>query len=415
MGTILDIFKFSKKKSKIRIPDKARSVKYGVLITILFAAVFSNLSLLIFDPITIFTRSFTITILPVLDKLITTTERALINVPFLKEAIFGFDTWLRPAIFPAETVVFQYSLLTGLFFVGIILLNLVAERFWCRYICPLGAMLGIFSKFSLIKRSVKDNCKSCALCATDCPTDTIDAAKDFASDPSECTMCMRCLESCQKDALSFSPRFSVARFNDYDPNRRTFLNTFVVSILAVAVLSIDWLKKIPTNHRIRPPGVDVDNFTSNCIRCGLCMKVCPTHALQPDLTETGVEGIVTPILVPRLGFCQYSCNACGQICPVGAIPALSLEEKKVAIIGKAYIDHNRCIAWGDHKPCIVCEEMCPLPDKAITLDIGEFISPEGEPITLQLPVVNRDTCIGCGTCEFKCPVVGESAIRVFTA
>ena len=159
---------------------------------------------------------------------------------------------------------------------------------------------------------------------------------------------------------------------------------------------------------------DEDKFTATCIRCGLCMKVCPTHGLQPDMVETGISNVSTPILIPRHGFCQYSCNACGQICPVGAIPALPLEEKKQLPIGKAYIDHNRCIAWSDHRSCIVCEEMCPLPEKAITLEIGEFTSPEGEKFTLQLPVVNRLTCIGCGTCEFKCPVSGDAAIRVYT-
>ena len=93
------------------------------------------------------------------------------------------------------------------------------------------------------------------------------------------------------------------------------------------------------------------------------MRACPTNALQPAVLEAGVQGVLTPVLIPRLGYCDYSCNACGQVCPVQAIPPLSLEEKRQQVIGKAYIDQNRCIAWSDHRDCIVCEEMCPLPRK----------------------------------------------------
>jgi ferredoxin len=119
------------------------------------------------------------------------------------------------------------------------------------------------------------------------------------------------------------------------------------------------------------------------------------------------------LLVPRLGYCDYSCNACGQICPTQAIPPLSLEEKRLQVIGKAYLDENRCLAWSDHQPCIVCEEMCPLPEKAIQLEEQEVWAPDGVPVKIQLPHVLRDTCIGCGICEYKCPVSGDAAIRVY--
>lgn len=413
LGTILDVFKFKNRKSVV--PEKLRTLKYALLIIILVAAIFSNLTLLFLDPLTIFTRSFTISILPVLDSMITAVERFLVTIAPLRDVVLAFDALIRPAVFPAEPVVFQYSIVFSVFLAGIILLNLVAERFWCRYICPLGGLLGFFSKLALFKRQVKESCVSCALCKTYCPTSTIDPDRGFESDPSECTMCMNCLESCRKDSVTFAPKLSLAKLREYDPNRRSILRSALISITAVALLSVEWIKRIPQNFRLRPPGVDdEDKFTATCIRCGLCMKVCPTHGLQPDMIETGISNVSTPILIPRHGFCQYSCNACGQICPVGAIPALPLEEKKQLPIGKAYIDHNRCIAWSDHRSCIVCEEMCPLPEKAITLEIGEFTSPEGEKFTLQLPVVNRLTCIGCGTCEFKCPVSGDAAIRVYT-
>jgi len=136
------------------------------------------------------------------------------------------------------------------------------------------------------------------------------------------------------------------------------------------------------------------------------MKVCPTSGLQPALFEAGPEGFWTPRLVPRLGHCDYGCNACGQICPSGAIPPLDLDTKREQVMGVAVIDRNRCWPWADGIPCIVCEEMCPVPDKAIQLQVGEDAE-------VQRPVVLTDLCIGCGICEYQCPVEGEAAVRMY--
>jgi ferredoxin len=83
------------------------------------------------------------------------------------------------------------------------------------------------------------------------------------------------------------------------------------------------------------------------------------------------------------------------------------------VIGKATIDKDRCIAWGEHRDCIVCEEMCPLPEKAIQLQEEELPGPDGILVSVQLPSVLKDRCIGCGICEYKCPVNGPAAIQVY--
>ena len=115
--------------------------------------------------------------------------------------------------------------------------------------------------------------------------------------------------------------------------------------------------------------------------------------------------------MPRLGHCDYGCNACGQVCPSDAIPPLSLAHKREAVIGVAVIDRNRCLPWADGVPCIVCEEMCPTPEKAIELQSEG--GGGGEHNGVQKPLVIADRCIGCGICECQCPVEGESAIRIY--
>jgi MauM/NapG family ferredoxin protein len=415
IGTMLDLFSFSKSKNRKQPPENLRKLKYGLLIVILLSAVLGNLTLLIFDPLTIFVRGTSLTVLPVLDKVIFALEKILIKVPFLAEPVFAFDALIRPTLFPAVATSLQYSALVGSFFIAIILLNLVAERFWCRYLCPLGAMLGLPARLALFQRRTKASCSECGLCSKDCPTDTIDPSQHYRSDPSECTMCMNCLQSCQKDSLSFAPKWQPAGRQPYDPDKRVFLSSLGISIVSVALLSFDWIKSKTRSFLLRPPGVvDEAAFLSQCIRCGICIKGCPTQALQPDVNQSGLEGLWTPILLMRNGFCDYSCNLCGQNCPVQAIPPLPLEVKRQTIIGHAYIDHNRCLAWADHTNCIVCEEMCPLPQKAISLDKSQVALPDGSVVEVLQPVVDRETCIGCGNCENKCPVQGDAAIRVYT-
>lgn len=169
---------------------------------------------------------------------------------------------------------------------------------------------------------------------------------------------------------------------------------------------------LPHNWLIRPPGAREDDILSKCIRCGECIRVCPTGGLQPGLGVAGWEGLWTPVLVPRLGYCDYSCNACGQVCPTEAIPRLDLEQKRQTVIGLAYIDRDRCIPWADGRDCIVCEEMCPVPDKAIFLEERTLTAALGGATTVRCPHVIRERCIGCGICEAKCPIKGEAAIRV---
>ncbi len=123
--------------------------------------------------------------------------------------------------------------------------------------------------------------------------------------------------------------------------------------------------------------------------------------------------MLTPRLVPRLGYCSFNCNACGQVCPTGAIPKLGLVVKQHTPIGLASVDQNRCLPWAYDIPCIVCEEACPVADKAIKLEEIEVEDNQGNMVLLQRPSVVQELCTGCGICEYQCPMGGEAAIRVY--
>ena len=123
--------------------------------------------------------------------------------------------------------------------------------------------------------------------------------------------------------------------------------------------------------------------------------------------------MLTPRLIPRLGQCNYSCNACSQACPSGAIPKLTLEEKRHTPIGLARVDRNRCLPWAYNIDCIVCEEACPIANKAIQVEEVEVVNGHGETVTVKRPSVVKELCIGCGMCEYQCPMSGDAAVRVF--
>jgi polyferredoxin len=414
LGTLLDLFSFRRAQGNtIRVSPRWRQVKYFLLFVVLVSALLANLTLLILDPITILTRTLATVVMPALNYAFTTVEFWLYGFGPLQAPLAWLDTALRSTILSAEQSFYQLNMLFALLFIGIVSLNLFTDRFWCRYLCPLGALLGLLSKVSWLRRVVGPGCNQCRRCGRDCTMGTIDPERGFASDPGECIICLACLGTCPQESIAFKGQLDLAEWRSYDPSRRQLLASLATSVGGLVLLRTSPIARREHPYAVRPPGARENDLLAKCIRCGECVKVCPTSGLQPSFSESGLEGLWTPVLVSRLGYCDYSCHACGQVCPSEAIPDLTLEEKRQTVIGLAYIDQNRCIPWADNVDCIVCEEMCPVSDKAVKLDEVEVVNDQGELVAVKRPRVVHDLCIGCGICEYKCPLNGEAAIRVY--
>jgi len=414
LGTIIDWTPSRQpKKRGLDIHPYWRQVKYFLLLATLFGAALGSLTLLIFDPITILFRTLTSAVLPALNIAVTAVESWLYGFSLFQPAVAWFDGLVRGSLI-TEQPFFMPNLIIAAVFVGILVLEVVRPRFWCRYLCPLGGLLGLCAKVAHIRAEVdEEKCTSCQRCAVICPTGAIDPEQKFAVNAAECTTCLDCMEVCPTKAISFQGQWGSKTYPLYDPSRRHFLASLGAASIGAALL---WLVPFVIKAKpeyVRPPGTTEEQLLSRCIRCGECAKVCPTGVIQPGSSAASWDGLWTPSLVTRLGYCDYSCTSCGQVCPSGAITELPLEEKQRRVIGVAVIDRERCIPWADDIECNVCEEMCPLPQKAIRLDRQGRGRQRSGQSAVQRPHMIPELCIGCGICEYQCPLNGESAIRVF--
>ena len=389
LGTLFDLCAGkSSQKKKLPWPQ----LKLYLLLVLAVAALLGlNLSGLI-DPIAFLTRVFAFILYP-LFILITATGIDLLRpvADYLHLVTLSHAQVSQP--------VFSLILLTVILCAALFAANYRFPRFWCRSFCPLGAMLGIISKIGFFRRRVKSNCNSCMRCVQTCPTGAI-LDEPWQYRPEECMYCTACATVCPVHAVSFSLVRDPAPSPDLQ--RRGLLMSAAAGSLAAFAIRNDVITKVNTNRLIRPPGaIPEPEFQAACIRCGQCMKICPTNTLQPCLIESGIGGIWSPRLDTRLASCDQTCALCGTVCPTGAIRELPLEEKKHAKLGTAAIDTGRCLVWAQDRLCLICDEQCPY--NAIV-----FRWKDG----LRRPFVIDTKCNGCGFCEKACPVQGHSAIEV---
>jgi len=329
---------------------RLQAVKYYLLAFLLALALMGSVQTGLLDPLPLLHRSINLTLAPIADKGL----RVMSEGPR-----YYASAWLIGAVFLAAVA-----------------LNLVLPRFFCRFVCPLGALFGLMSRFSPWRLGKTSNqCGDCRLCEEYCEGACRPSGRIIHS---ECVLCFNCLDRCPAGRITFAGQPSAAGEAGLpDLSRRGF----VVAGTGLLVASMWELGGLSgANHNpglIRPPGaLDENRFLARCLRCGQCMRVCPANIIQPALLEAGVQGLWAPVINYRLGRsgCQLNCIACGQVCPTAALRPLSLEEKLglgeyaaqgPVRLGTAFVDRSRCLPWALDRPCLVCHEMCPVSPKAI--------------------------------------------------
>lgn len=325
-----------------------------------------------------------------------------------------------------ETEVWMKSLPTFIIasvtFIVLIVLAWRNGRTYCNTICPVGTVLGFFSRFSLFRPVLDaEKCKNCSLCSRRCKAACIDY-KNHRIDYSRCVACMDCLEICKHDALHLQYRWKkiskpeqMTSSGHVDAACRSFLSATAVLVATSAVkaqekkvdggLAVIEDKKIPVRATpIVPPGAwNARHFAQHCTACQLCVSACPNNVLRPS---TELTKLMQPEMSYERGYCRPECTTCSDVCPAGAIRPITVEEKSSTRIGHAVWIRKNCIPLTDGVECGNCARHCP--SGAILM----VPSDTDDVNSVRIPVVNAERCIGCGACENLCPARPFSAIYV---
>ncbi|MBM4016967.1 MAG: 4Fe-4S binding protein [Planctomycetes bacterium] len=329
------------------------------------------------------------------------------------------------------------QIVSAALFLGVLALGLAAPRFWCRYVCPSGAVFSAANLLRVCERRVDASCIGCGKCVKACPFQAI--RPDFSTRAAECTFCQTCGGSCPVGAISFTSRWAPAASARESPaappdarlSRRGLLGGAAFGAAAAVGLKhgrlVGGAAAAGGQPPVRPPGsVPEPEFLRLCIRCGECFQACPNNVLQPMGAGGGLDALWTPYVAADWSGCEPSCNNCGQVCPTGAIRALVIEEKRAVRMGLAVIDATSCLPHiGFEGNCRLCVDECIAAGyNAIDLvRINVALDTDGTPIEGSgnlVPVVDAAKCVGCGMCQMRChkinvaaeKMLDEAAIRV---
>ncbi len=408
LGTFQDItirvsnlFK-NRQQKRFRFSKSYNTLRYAILLSIglLFIAGISY-PLALFDPYSNWGK--------ISNEIISRGEQLLHNglAEIFPDTIF-FRSY---AHFSMGSFVFAL-----LFLIIVTLLSAFRGRLYCNTICPVGALLGLFSKISVFKPVINsDKCTKCRMCVIHCKSECIDL-NNLSVDESRCVACLNCMQVCKFDSISYKNTWAAAINKSTDKEKYTVsdVNGRRKAIIALGAMGTAFaikavnlpplLSSKPKITGIAPPGaMSTEHLKKNCTACHACVAACPNNIIQPASFEYGVEGMLLPVLSFKHHFCSYECNTCMHVCPNGALKPLSLEEKQHAKIGETQFYLEKCIVHTDRTDCGACDEHCPT--KAITMvpygDEGLFI-----------PELNADLCIGCGACEYICPAVPDKAMVI---
>ena len=292
--------------------------------------------------------------------------------------VFGrfVSVFTRPASPPSDCVMTSGALTTGFIvfaiglFAAVVVLSLFGRgRFWCNWICPFGTVFDALSRLTPFGDRIGSRCAHCRRCFAGATSGGAEKPVSPSAGEASCQGVTRRETLCGVAAL-----VAVAEGNHGGQ--------------ALVTMAAE-----PEAPNVLPPGVvgSAERFSMTCVGCQLCVTKCPSHIIKP-IDWSGRVGMSF-----REGYCISNCTKCGEVCPAGALRALSPAEKREVRIGVAVWDARKCLRTTAGESCRACVRKCP--SKALRVVDGRIS-------------VDAGACVGCGACEFVCGARPEPAIRV---
>lgn len=417
INRISNLFRKPKKRKRRYKYSKPQNIlRYSILtLTVLVSIFVSNTLLLVLDPYSNFGRIGANLFRP-----------AVMEVNnLLADGLARMDNYTLYHV-TLSTVTWSAFLFALGFLVLLIILVVWRGRLFCNTLCPVGALLGLVSKYSLFRITINEtSCNMCGSCARICKTQAI-SSKEKTVDASRCVDCFNCLSACPNGGIGYTIN-PIYRRKAVQPmiedttavceeSRRTFLATGVALASSMPLLSYAQRRKRmrmghagnhPSHNGIpvTPPGsLSIERFKDQCTACHLCVVHCPTQILKPSGMQYGFDYFLKPHMSYEAHFCNYECTVCSEVCPTKAIAPITSEEKATIQIGIAHFIKRLCIVHSEGTDCGACSEHCPT--QAV-----HMVPYKG---TLTIPQVDPELCIGCGGCESICPVRPDRAIVVIS-
>ena len=344
----------------------------------------------------------------------------LVPIAALIAPYSSYGRMVRSVVSPSLSPV---AIVAAVSFVVVAILAWIGGRTYCNTVCPVGTVLGFFSRFALFRPMIDTSkCNNCKLCSKKCKASCIDA-KNHRIDYSRCVACMDCIYTCKHGAISLPPGPSPKERGVDTPGgdkagdemRRKFL-TLSATLAATSLIkaqekkvdgglaAIEAKQKPNRNTPLVPPGAkSMRHFAQHCTACQLCVSECPNNVLRPS---TNLETLMQPEMSYEDGYCRPECTRCSEVCPAGAIRPITVAEKSSTRIGHAVWIRKNCLPVADGVECGNCARHCPSGAiLMVHMDANDDESPK-------IPVIDTERCIGCGACENLCPARPFSAIYV---
>lgn len=344
----------------------------------------------------------------------------LVPIAALIAPYSSYGRMVRSVVSPSLSPV---AIVAAVSFVVVAILAWIGGRTYCNTVCPVGTVLGFFSRFALFRPMIDTSkCNNCKLCSKKCKASCIDA-KNHRIDYSRCVACMDCIDTCKHGAISLTTGPSPKERGVDTPGgdkagdemRRKFL-TLSATLAATSLIkaqekkvdgglaAIEAKQKPNRNTPLVPPGAKSRrHFAHHCTACQLCVSECPNNVLRPS---TNLETLMQPEMSYEDGYCRPECTRCSEVCPAGAIRPITVAEKSSTRIGHAVWIRKNCLPVADGVECGNCARHCPSGAiLMVHMDANDDESPK-------IPVIDTERCIGCGACENLCPARPFSAIYV---